>query len=297
MVKSYSVNRFSMCAAAVSMALLSVACEPSNGTTGPSQLPTPQSAINYTALGASDVSGYGASSFCIPFDDCANGKGYVQVAARDLRARGFTVKVSPLGLPGAVLTRRIQNLGAQYGRNDILANIMDQEVRFIVSDSTLITIFAGANDVNVMTAALGGGAGGADRTGYINGQVAAFGQDFTTVLDAIRSRAPSARIVVLNLPNMGALPFLARASRDHRLAAQMLSVGITRTVYNPLSSSGVTVIDLMCDSRSYQASTYFSDGFHPTDIGYAWIAAEVVAAATTAYRAPATTCPSMSTVQ
>ena len=93
------------------------------------------------------------------------------------------------------------------------------------------------------------------------------------------------------------MPFLANAPRDHRLAAQMLSVGITKTVYNPLTSSGVVVLDLMCDARSYQASTYSSDGFHPSDIGYAWIAAEVVAASTTTYRAPAATCPPMTAVQ
>lgn len=290
------VGRFFV-AAAVSVALLSAGCKKTGDPTGPSPIPPANSAIGYTALGASDVIGFGASSFCIPYDDCANGKGYVQVAARDLRGRGFTVKVNPLGLPGAVLSRRILNLGVRYGRNDLLANIMDQEVPFILPTSTLITIFAGGNDVNVITTALGGGAGGADRPGYINSQVAAFGQDFTAALQAIRERAPSARIVVLNLPNLGAMPFLANAPRDHRLAAQMLSVGITTTVYNPLTSGGVMVLDLMCDARSYQAATYSGDGFHPSDIGYAWIAAEVVAATTTTYRAPAATCPPMTAVQ
>ena len=58
------------------------------------------------------------------------------------------------------------------------------------------------------------------------------------------------------------------------------------------------VVDLMCDPRSSQVSTYSSDGFHPSDTGYAWIAAEVVAAATTApYRAPASSCAQMTTVQ
>ena len=96
---------------------------------------------------------------------------------------------------------------------------------------------------------------------------------------------------------MGAMPFLARATGDQRLAAQTLSVGMTRTVFNPVTSSGVLVIDLMCDARAYQASTYSSDGFHPNDVGYAWIAAEVVAATTTTYKAPASTCPQMTMVQ
>jgi lysophospholipase L1-like esterase len=269
----------------------------SDGPTGPSPLPTPSTPINYTAIGASDVIGFGASSFCNPWDDCANGKGYVQVAARDLRARGFTVNASPLGLPGAVLSRRILNLGHQYGRTDLLTNFEDQQFPFIKPDSTLVTIFAGGNDVNVFTGALGRGAGGADRTGFINNQITEFGREFTAALQGVRTRVPSARIIVLNLPNMAGMPLLAGASRDHRLAAQMLSVGITQTVYNPLTSGGVVVIDLMCDPRSYQASTYFTDGFHPNDTGYAWIAAEVVSATTTTYRAPATSCAQMSVVQ
>jgi lysophospholipase L1-like esterase len=77
----------------------------------------------------------------------------------------------------------------------------------------------------------------------------------------------------------------------------MLSVGITTTVLNPNTSSGALVIDLMCDPRSYQASTYSSDGMHPNDTGYAWMAAEVVAAATTSYRAPPSSCPQMTLVQ
>ena len=225
-------------------------------------------------------------------DDGADdpGEGEWDVARK---REGFTLDVGA----AVALSRRILNLGMKYGRNDLIANIADHKVPFILPTSTLITIFAGGNDVNVITGALGGGEGGTDRIGYINTQVAAFGQDFTAALQAIRERVPSARIVVLNLPNMAAMPFLANASRDHRLAAQMLSVGITSTVYNPLTSSGVVVVDLMCDARSYQASTYSGDGFHPTDVGYAWIAAELVAATTTAYRAPAPSCPSMTSVQ
>lgn len=274
-----------------------IACGGKNDPTGPSPIPTPSSTIEYTALGASDVIGFGGSVVCGPWEDCPNGRGYVQVAGRELRSRGFTATVHPLGVPGAVLSRRILNLGAQYGRTDLLATILDQEAPFILERSTLITIFAGGNDVRVITTALGGGAGGVDRTGYINSQVLAFGQEFSTLMRGVRERVPSARIIVLNLPNMGAMPFLAQAPRDHRLAAQALSAGMTTTVFNPLTSSGVLVIDLMCDTRAYQAVTYSSDGFHPSDQGYAWIAAEVVAATMTAYKAPVASCPQMTVVQ
>jgi lysophospholipase L1-like esterase len=284
-------------AAAITVAVFATACGNATETTGPSPLPPPNSAIVYTALGASDVIGFGGSVFCTPWEDCAAGRGYVQVAGRELRARGHTVTVNPLGLPGAVLSSRIITLGRQYGRSDLLANVIDQEAPFVQPTTTLVTIFSGGNDVNVITSALAGGAGGADRTGFINGQVAAFGQEFNTLLQVVRQKAPSARIVVLNLPNMGGIPMLAKAPRDHKLAAQMLSVGITANVFNPLTASGVLVIDLMCDARAYQPSTYSSDGFHPNDLGYSWMAGEVVAATTTAYRPPSASCAHMSLVQ
>jgi lysophospholipase L1-like esterase len=264
--------------------------------TSPGPVPQPNSTIVYTAIGASDALAIGGSVQCFPFDECTNGTGYVQVAVRNLRARAFTVRLMNLGFPTSTISRRLQTLGLQYGR-DIFGNFMDQEIPFVPADSTFITIFTGANDVNVITSALGGGAGGADRTAYIDSQITAFGQDFANLLQAVRQRAPSARIAVLNLPNMAGMPFLASAPRDHRLAAQALSVGFTRTVFNPQASSGLLVIDLMCDARSYQQGTYSGDGFHPSDTGYAWIAADVVAAATTSYRPPAGSCGQMSLVQ
>ena len=110
----------------------SIACGGKNDPTGPSPIPTPSSTIEYTALGASDVIGFGGSVVCNPWEDCANGRGYVQVAGRELRSRGFTTNVHPLGVPGAVLSRRILNLGAQYGRSDLLATMLDQEAPFIL---------------------------------------------------------------------------------------------------------------------------------------------------------------------
>jgi lysophospholipase L1-like esterase len=262
-------------------------CEKKDGTpTGPSPVPAPNSAITYSALGASDVMGVGSTSPCIFWDDCATGKGYVQVSGRELRSRGFTVDVRPLGLPGAVLSRRILNLAAQYGRSDILVTILDQEAPFILTATTVVSIFTGVNDINALTHALGGGAGSADRVAFVNAQIGEFGQDFNALMQVVRGRAPAARIVVLNLPNVAGMPYLANATRDHRLAAQMLSVGMTSTVFNPLVSSGVLVVDLMCDARSYETSTYSADGMHPSDAGYAWISAEVVAATTTSYKQP-----------
>jgi lysophospholipase L1-like esterase len=262
----------------------------------PSPVPETNAPINYTAIGASDAQAIGSSVECIiPFADCPNGMGYVQVAARQLRAKGFTVNLSNYGIFTATVGRDLQDLGNQNGHL-VVANFIEGEAAFVKSDSTLITIFGGANDVNVVTGAMGRGAGASDQMGYINSRVSAFGADYTTLLNLLRARAPAARIVALNLPNMGAMPFLAGASAQQRQAAQLLSVGMTKTVIDPLTAQGVIVIDMMCDPRSYQASTYSGDGFHPSDTGYAWMAAEVVSAATTTYKTAQGACPQMSLI-
>jgi lysophospholipase L1-like esterase len=273
-------------------AFLMAACQASKTPSGPTPLPEPNSIINYIAIGASDAVGFGSSVQCVPFGDCPNGKGYVPEAARLLRAKGFVVNLANYGIPTAVIGRDFQTLGAQYGR-DVYGNFIENEAPFVTPTTTLVTIFAGGNDVNIVTAALGRGAGASNQIGYINGQVKAFGDDYTALLKIIRDLAPGARIVVLNLPNMAGMPFLANVSLQQRQAAQKLSVGMTTTVINPLTSQGVLVVDLMCDARAYQASTYSSDGFHPSDAGYAWMAGEVVAAATTGYKAPAGSCSHM----
>jgi lysophospholipase L1-like esterase len=278
-------------------ALLCASCSAGSKTpSSPSPPPQPNSTVTYTAIGASDAQAIGSSVECpIPFADCPNGMGYVQVAARQLRAQGFTVNLTNLGIATATVGRDFQDLGNQNGHL-VVANFIESEAPFASANSTLITIFGGANDVNVVTAAMGRGAGASDQAGYINTQIKAFGTDYTTLLSVLRARAVSARIVALNLPNMGAMPFLAGASAQQRQAAQLLSVGITKTAINPLTAQGVIVIDMMCDPRSYQAPTYSSDGFHPSDTGYAWMAAEVVSAATTNYKSPQSTCTQMSLI-
>jgi lysophospholipase L1-like esterase len=277
----------------LSAAFFVVSCS-SSSPSGPSPLPDANSPIFYTAIGASDAQAVGSSVVCIIlFADCPNGMGYVQVAARQLMAKGFTVTLSNLGILTATLGRDFQDLGNQNG-HPVLANFIESEATVVNSKSTLITIFAGGNDVNVVTSAMGKGAGASDQIGYINNQIKAFGADYATLINLLRARAPSARIVVLNLPNMGAMPFLTGSSAQQRQAAQLLSVGMTTTVINTLS--GVLVVDMMCDPRSYQAATYSSDGFHPSDFGYAWMAGEVVAAATTTYKSPQASCSQMTLV-
>lgn len=268
---------------------------PGGNPTAPSGPPTTGSTIVYTAIGASDAIGYGSSAPCLPFDSSCSGMGYVQVSTRQLRTQGFTVNLTNLGIPTAVIGRDFQTLGQQYGLA-IEANFVDQEMPFVAASTTLVTIFAGGNEVNTITAALGRGAGADDQAGFIDNQVKAFGADYAVLMNGIGSRA-AARAVLLNVPNLAGLPYLAGASLQQKQAAQRAASGMTASVVNRLASPSVAVVDLMCDSRSYLASNYSSDGFHPNDAGYAFIASEVVRAATSSsYPAPRASCGMMTLV-
>jgi lysophospholipase L1-like esterase len=264
---------------------------------GPTPAPTPGSTVVYTAIGASDATGHGGSVSCdIPFVSCPNGTGYVYVATRSMQSQGFKVNLLDLGIVTAVIGPDFQSLGTQYG-HFVAGNFIGDEMPFVDTSSTVVTVFAGGNEINVITAALGGGAGASDQGGYIDGEVRAFGADYNTLLAGIRARAGNPRIVLLNVPNLAGLPILAGASTPQRQAAQRAAVGMTTTVVNPLASQAIVVIDLMCDPRSYDPSHYSSDGFHPNDAGYAFIASEVVKAITgSSYPLPQASCAQMTIV-
>ena len=262
----------------------------------PSAPPTAGSTVVYAAVGASDASGVGSSAMCLPYTDCPDGMGYVAVITRQLKGLGANVTLSNLGIPGAVLGPDLQAIGNQLGRG-IPANFIDSEVPFVPKTSTVVTIFAGGNDVNTIAAAVGAGAGGADPNAYVDQQIKAFGTNYTSMIKGIKDRAPSARIVVANLPNFAVMPFTSGYSRDKKVLVQRISVAIDTQVINPLASQGISVVDLLCDSRFAQGSIYSSDGFHPNDYGYSVLASEMMKAITSgSYAAPASACGLMTVV-
>jgi lysophospholipase L1-like esterase len=264
--------------------------------TAPSGPPAAGSTIFYTAVGASDANGVGSSAECLFLTPCPNGMGYVPVTVRALTAQGFTVNNLNLGIPTTVIGGDFASLGAKYGRI-IIGNMIDNEMPFVQTNASMVTIFAGVNEINTITSALGGGEGAGDPNAYIDAQVKAFANDYANLIAGIRARAGSPRIVIMNVPNAAGLPFLTGASLAQRQAAQRAAVGMTRTAVNALVSSSITVVDLMCDGRSYVGSNYSSDGLHPNDAGYAFISGEVVKAITSgSYPAPQSSCSSMTIV-
>jgi lysophospholipase L1-like esterase len=262
------------------LAILVTGCgAKSENPLSPSPPPTSGSSVSYTALGASDAMGWGSTAWCVPFTDCPNGTGYVPVIVRRLKSMGATVTSSNLGIPGAFIGPDFEGLANQYGQGfpgipgyDIKGNFIDSEVPFVPKDTTVVTIFAGGNDVRAVGHALDVGAGGSNPQAYLDQQVVNFRNDYNAVLSTIKQRAPQARVVAANLPNFAGLPYASGFSSTQRLWLQKISVAFSTQVINPLTSQGVTVVDLMCNSGFLNRGNFSSDGFHPNDAGYAALA-------------------------
>jgi lysophospholipase L1-like esterase len=287
-------KRLCTAAAAALLATLAACSEKTDSPTSPTP-PTQTNEESFAAVGASDGIGYGGTSPCLPFADCPDGSGYVQTTIRRLRAQGKSVVVTNLSIPGAVLSREIEDLGNSLGRG-IPGNFIEREMPFVPRTATLVTIFAGGNDANTIGSAVRAGNGGSDPRGYIDTQVRNFGRDLSTLVTGIRGRAPQARIILLNLPNLAGLPYVATYPVAERAVLQRIAVGLSAQA-NALASSNVLVVDLMCDPRSYSSGNYFSDGFHPNDAGYAFMTDLVYAAASTgSVAAPRSSCAQMTVV-
>jgi lysophospholipase L1-like esterase len=269
--------------------LVASGCEAVNS---PSDPPPDSSIVFYTAIGASDTSGFGSSVPCLPLTSCPDGTGYVQTIERRLRTSGKTVTLLNLGIPGAVLAPEVQIIGNQLGRS-IVGNFIEREIPFVQRNATLVSVFAGGNDVNTIGAAIAAGYGGVNPAGYVQTQTDNFGRDLRTLVAGIRDRAPQARLVFLNLPNLAGLPYAAGYTLNEKRWLQTIAVGFSAQI-NALGSQGALVIDLMCDAAFYQGGMYSSDGFHPNDAGYSRLADFIVAAANSgAVTPPRASCSQM----
>jgi lysophospholipase L1-like esterase len=272
--------------------LLGLAACNENGPSSPTPPTGDTQNVSYAAIGASDAIGVGASVPCFPFTDCPDGTGYVQTIVRRLRAAGRTVSLLNLGIPGAVLSPEVEELARSLGRGTI-GNFIDRELPFVPRNATHVTVFAGPNDVNTVGLAIEAGMGG-DPAAFIQAQTDIFGRNFTTLVNGIRTRAPNARIVAVNVPNLGLLPYVANRSLNDRRLLQQISVAFSARV-NAHAGAGLPVVDLMCDARSYQPGIYSSDGYHPNDSGYAYVADRLYEALTTGTApAPRASCAEMS---
>lgn len=276
------------------LALAAAACSQGGpASPSPTNPPAPSAPVYYTAIGASDANGVGSTVPCVPFTPCEDGTGYVPVLARQLRT-SRQVTLMNLGIPASVLSPAVEAVARQYGR-EVTGNFVDRQMPFVPRESTLVTIFGGGNDANAIGDALEQGAAGSDVAGYIERQARAFGADFDRLLAGVRGRAPQAFVILLNVPNMGALPYAQRYPLAHRRVLQTLSVAFSREA-NRQAASGVAVLDIMCDSALYNAANFSRDGFHPNDAGYAYLATRLAGIVNGGGSSAATSCAMMTAV-
>lgn len=271
------------------IALGSACSQGADSPTSPS--PTDNGPIFYTAIGASDGIGFGGSSPCLPFADCPTGTGYVQTLRRRLGETGRTVDHANQSLPGSVLSKAVFDLAASIGRpiESAAGNFIERQAPFVKAETTHLTIFAGGNDANVIALAARS-KGGADPNGYVATQIQQWGLDLEDLVARIRVRAPNARIVALNLPNLAASPYLSGNPIAEKSLMQRVAVGLSDKI-NALQSKNVIVVDLMCDPRIYLPTSYAADGFHPNDAGYAvFTELTLPALRDNTARAPSTSC-------
>jgi len=244
-------------------------------------------------VAASDGIGIGASVSCLPFVECPNGTGYVQLLHRRLAEGGRTVEHRNLSLPGAVLSPAVETLAREIGRpiSDLAGNFLERQAPFVPTQTTHLTIFFGGNDANVIAQAARAGRGGSDVNGFVDAQLRQWGTDLEELVRRIRARAPNARIVALNLINLAGSPYVSGNTVAERSLMQRVAVGLSDRI-NALAAQNVRVVDLMCDVRLYLPQNYASDGFHPSDGGYA-VFAELTYPALSTGTAPApnTNCP------
>lgn len=246
------------------------ACSKDSGDDDPGSPTAPSpTGIVYTALGASDTAGIGSSVECFPFSPCPNGMGYVQLLERRLRETTPTTLYNR-GVPGAVLSPSIEDIGRRIGRT-FPGNILTNQSPFTHPDSTVVTVFAGPNDANAIGQVIEAQQAGDDVRGFIDQQVRLWAESYAVVLATIRQRAPGARIVVINMVNLAAMPYFSSRSTFQKSIMQRIAVSMNDRV-NALRAANVNIVDVMCDPRVLEPSSFSGDGYHPSDRGYALMA-------------------------
>ena len=165
------------------------------------------------------------------------------------------------------------------------ATFVERYPPFVPPGTTHVTIFAGGNDANIIGSAVSGGPGRARHPRLRRWTGSSVGQRSGRVRQSraqpvvhradrrLQPAEPGRRTVHGGTHRPGAQHHAAHRHRPH---------GPDQQPHEPRR----LVVDLMCDPRLPQPASYSSDGFHPSDAGYA-IMAELGYAALTSGAAPA----------
>src|SRR5579863_712377 len=246
---------------------------------------------------------------------CPAGRGYVPAVSRLLATGVNTVTLTDLGISGAVLGPAERTLGNTYEPSVfgcspcIPGDFITDELPLIPSAQNTVTVFAGGNDIDAVfshvVVACAGGCTQAQLGAILMTDLGNFGADYQSLLNSVHAAFPFARIYVADLPNFGltprgicigsnpatAPPFCTANDPplnrpDLQFVLDLISTTMDADVINAIAATGIPVLDLECDPKSYAPANFFIDGFHPDDSGYALLA-DLFATAIRNYGAPA----------
>lgn len=121
------------------------------------------------------------------------------------------------------------------------------------SHPKLITIWLGVNDI-------------ADKV-----SIASYSHDLDLMLTRLQSRAPSARILIANIPDLTLLPYFASYNQQ---GLQQVIDEYNLTISQEVQRHHVILVNMSQQNYNLrQHPEYISnDGLHPTDLGYLQIA-------------------------
>lgn len=123
----------------------------------------------------------------------------------------------------------------------------------IDSQPQLITIWLGVNDI-------------VDKV-----STSSYAHDLDVLLSQLRSKAPSAQILIANIPDLTLLPYFA--SSNQQVLQQTISE-YNQTIAQEAQQYHAILVDMSLQNYNLKEHTEYisSDGLHPTDLGYAQIA-------------------------
>lgn len=239
--------------AALLVPLVLAACGGAGGNSGAivrHLTPTPSvpPPVIYVAFGASDAVGVGATD--------PNTKGYVPQIIAHLPAHSRALN---LGVDGLL-------------QHEALARELPQA---IAAQPTLVSVWLVGNDFKGCT------------------PLAQYGADLDSLLATLQTRTHAA-VFVANVPDMGALPFFQEGAPGGgecvagKSPAQIRALALAwNTVIDPIvARHGDVLVDLFSSDLAAHPEYVSQDGFHPSDAGYARLAAIFWAAITAHHAVP-----------
>jgi len=226
----------------------------------------------YVAMGDSITFGQGVTDNCQSFathpvdiaSACPDGKSYAALVALAMRKAGIAGRFMNLGISGATVDW-----------------VIDDEMPYLPAETTLVTLYVGTNDARFVR-----------RTGMsVAENVKQYESQYEKLLGMIHTRAPEARIVLVNIPNYQTIN--AEGNFAEKDPNDLERFGATSQIFTKFVDGHYPhypVADTICQAYSYDMGVHFNKSAHPNEAGSALLADAVIHAITDKPAAPPSKC-------